>query len=77
MIIDKILDRKDGHPYTPKDLYDYCTADFGNGNQTGGDIASALDGGTETDVKKELSRYIINNEYNPTLVSYIWSVEWL
>jgi len=86
MIIDLILDRKDGknikikdgklyttQKYNPKDFYDWV---MGYG-ETGHDIAESLDNGQEDDVKRELCRYIIENEYNPDVCNFINSVNWL
>ena len=73
MIIDKILDRKDGELYKASDFYLDCL----NYGRTGDKITRALDGGTENDVKKALCDYIIENDYNPKICDYINSVEWL
>lgn len=40
-------------------------------------IAEALDSGTEHDVKKALAQYIIDQEYNLDIITYILSVEWI
>jgi len=71
MVIDFILDRKDGYGYDTKEFYDACMAyeEF--------DIARALDSGTEKDVKKALCNYIIDNDYNKSICKYINSVNWL
>lgn len=73
MIIDLILDRKDGQPYTPHDFYFDCLR-YG---RIGDAITRALDQGTESDVKKALCAYIIRNEYNPAICDYVKSVNWL
>jgi hypothetical protein len=73
MIIDKILDRKDGQKYNAKQFYNDITL-YGD---VGYEIAEALDNGEENDVKKELCKYIIKNEYNPAICDYIESVKWL
>lgn len=73
MIIDCILDRKDGEPYSPetfyKDVFEYGDVGF--------DITRAMDGGTEQDVKNALKQYIDNQGYAPEIKDYIDSVEWL
>lgn len=46
-------------------------------NMGGVEIARALDGGTEADVKRTLCEYIDRNEYNPEIKDYINAVEWL
>ena len=71
MVIDYILDRKDGYGYDVKEFYDACMAyeEF--------DIARALDSGTEKDVKKALCNYIIDNDYPKSICKYINSENWL
>lgn len=73
MIIDLILDRKDGRDYNVKKFYNDVTK-YGS---IGIDIASALDGGTNEDVQKALCTYIKNNDYNADICTYIESVDWL
>ena len=65
MIIDLILDRKEGYgtPYNTREGTDYK-------------ISRALDGGSEKDVKKALCEYVMG-EYNPKICNYINSVSWL
>lgn len=50
-------------------VMDYGEVGFG--------ITAAMDGGTEEDVKRELCKYIIDNEYNPDLCNYINERRWL
>ena len=71
MVIDYIFDRKDGYGYDVKEFYDACMAyeEF--------DIARALDGGTEKDVKKALCDYVIYNDYPKSICKYINSENWL
>ena len=77
MIIDKILDRKDGCTYNAHDFYwdchKYNTIFEGIAN----DILYCMDEGDETDVRLSLCRYILRNGYNPELCDYICSVKWL
>ena len=73
MIIDRILDRKEGEAYSPKQFYMDCM-DYG---EVGHDIARAMDFGTERQVKAALFQYLIDNEYNPEICYYINSVNWL
>lgn len=75
MIIDIILDRKDGAiDYTPathlRAIYDYAT-DSGMR-----DLAAAVDGGTEDDVKAALMHYITMCGYPAALLDYIAGVRW-
>ena len=73
MIIDLILDRKEGTPYNPKQFYNWVVG-YG---KIGDEISRAMDNGTEQDIKRELSRYIIEQEYRPSICDYINSVAWL
>ena len=77
MIVDLILDRKDGVVYDAyrfyTDVQDYGTV-FGD---LAWNIARAMDEGTEEDVKRELCRYIKEQGYNPEICEYINSVNWL
>ena len=75
MIIDIILDRREGAiSYDAathlKAIYDYAT-DSGMR-----DLAAAVDGGTEDDVKAALMRYITVCGYPSALLDYIASVCW-
>jgi hypothetical protein len=72
MLVDFILDRKEGYRYDPRELYGYCQED-----EQYWDVARALDGGTEEDVQGELCGYILGNGYNPEICEYICSVNWL
>ena len=77
MIVDLILDRKDGEPYSPKSFYLNVMGYGGTFSDLAFDIARAMDGGSETDVKRELCRYIDDGSYNPAIKNYINSVSWL
>lgn len=76
MLIDLILDRKDGQPYNAKKFYDAVTSDLDTFPCYIG-VARALDGGTEADVITELCDYIKSQDYNLDLCEYISSVKWL
>ena len=77
MIIDEILERKEGMPYNSKAFYDYISYWAETDNDVGTGIARALDGGTEEDVKRELCKYVKEQGYNPEICDYINSVNWL
>jgi len=90
MIIDLILERKGGAMVdktikAPKGMVAmtpiYNARRFYNAvvayNEMGFTIASALDSGTEQDVKRTLCEYITVNDYNLEICDYINSVEWL
>lgn len=75
MIIDIILDRKDGAiDYAPethlKAIYDYAM----DAGMT--ELATAVDGGTENDVKAALMRYIMVCGYPTALLDYIANRRW-
>lgn len=77
MIIDLILDRKDGDAYEPQTFYNECMeySEIFDGIADG--ITRAMDYGTENDVQMELCKYIDNNGYNPEIKEYINSQRWL
>lgn len=74
MIIDAILDRKDGLPYTEKEArYIYNQATFFGMDY----LARAFDIGTNEDCQKALAKYIDDNEYNESIKNYVFSVNWV
>lgn len=77
MIIDLILDRKDGAFYDPHDFY-MEVASYGEITPVHSErITRAMDCGEEEDVRRELMNYILQNGYNENLKDYIESVKWL
>ena len=75
MIIDVILDRKDGAiNYDAathlKAIYDYAT------DAHMSDIAAAVDGGNGADVRAAIMRYISACGYPSALLDYVASVRW-
>jgi predicted DNA-binding WGR domain protein len=77
MIIDSILDRKDGEKYDPEEFYRYVRDEEDALGSKEWPISRALDSGTEDDVKNALCKYITDNEYNPKICDYVKSVNWL
>lgn len=76
MIIDLILDRKCGSPYSPKD-FTRRVAEYGeNWPAMAAPILDAFQYGTEGTIKAALCQYIIKQEYNPEICNYICSVSW-
>lgn len=73
MIIDLILDRKDGESYRADSFYRNVVR-YG---EIGDAITRAMDFGTEKDVKKALCSYIDDQDYNPEIKHFINSVNWL
>ena len=76
MVIDMILDRKEGSKYSPFDFYRYALAECDIFDMFDG-LTKAMVSGTEDDVKRELKKYIIEQGYNPEICNYIDSVPWL
>lgn len=75
MIIDMILDRKDGCGYSPERARDYIMAEeecFG----WEPNISRAIEAGDEIGAKAGLCDYIVSNGYNPGICGYIWSEKW-
>lgn len=77
MIIDLILDRRDGEAYDPKEFYMEVMEYSETWPDIAFPIASAMDSGTEQDVKNELCGYVLECGYNPEICEYINSVNWL
>lgn len=77
MIIDLILDRKDGFEYDPKDFYNDVMHYESESSDNDHSISRAMDSGTEADVKKALCDYVKDNGYNLDICKYINSVKWL
>lgn len=78
MIVDRILDRKDGEPYDAKDFYNYCMEEqriFGY--YIGGEITRAMNARNNAQVQAALCKYILEYDYNPDICDYIRSVDWL
>lgn len=74
MIVDKILDRKDGIPYTPERFsHDVKTYGIIGGHR----IVAAMKGGNEKEVKTALHAYIKDHGYPRAISDYIESVQWL
>lgn len=75
MIIDLILDRKEGTSYEPERFYrmvrDYDVQPFSN------NICYMMDYFGNRLVQKALCEYVIGCGYNPEICNYINSVCWL
>lgn len=77
MIIDLILDRKDGEPYNAKRFYNECMEYNAIFTGIADKITAAMDYGTEKQVKAALCEYVIKNEYNPDTCDFINGCQWL
>lgn len=73
MIIDLILDRKDGCTYTPEQFYSDCMC-YG---EIGFNITRAMDSDNELKTKMALCDYILKQGYNTSIMDYINSQKWL
>jgi hypothetical protein len=73
MIIDLVLNRKDGKAYNPKEFYNEVSQ-YG---EIGQEIAEAMDNGEEQDVKQALANYIIKQDYSKNIITYIIGQNWL
>lgn len=79
-LIDCVLDRIDGIPYDPREFYHYCNGWYNN-------IASALDNGTEDDVREAIVRGIKasirsdggdpENPYAQQLYDWVRKANWI
>ena len=77
MVIDYILDRRDGKKYKALDFYRYAMQESSCLDGMFDGLTKAMDYGTEEDVRRELNAYIKNEGYNPEICEYIDSVKWL
>jgi len=77
MIIDLIIDRKDGHEYSARAFYSEVVAHNASNPTDSASIATAFRIGKEKMVRFALCNYIRENGYNEELCDYINSVEWL
>lgn len=76
MLIDIILDRRDGAEYKASRLFAYLLED-GEVFPFYRDIARVMDEGMEEDVKETLCRYVTEHGYRRELCDYVRSVKWL
>jgi hypothetical protein len=63
--------------YNPQGFYNQVMTYYRSFPNIVEPIATALDAGTEQQVKKELSDYIVEQDYNHNIIKYINSVKWL
>lgn len=75
MVIDLILDRKDGKEYNFKEFFENVFK-YGKTFQNYS-LINAFAMGNEKDIKKALCDYIIYNDYNQNICDYIKSVKWI
>jgi hypothetical protein len=71
MIIDNIIDAKEGSYGGLRPLYDYAVFfQFMS-------LASALDCGENADIQDELCKYIDSQGYSPALKKFVRSFKWI
>lgn len=71
MIVDMILDRKEGTPYNAKAFYAYCMEERAVfGYYIGGEITIAMDAKRNDMVQVALCKYIMEQGYNPDICDY-------
>lgn len=75
MIIDLILDRKEGKKYNVNEFADMVSKY--NTDLADYRIINALGMGTEERVKEELCNYVVGYGYSDKICDYIKSVNWL
>ena len=73
MIIDLILNRKDGQGYNAGKFY----RDVRNYGGIGNRIIDAMDSGEEKDVKIALCEYVVKNGYNKNINYFIINNDWI
>lgn len=76
MIIDLILDRRDGEPYDAEEFYGYVF-EAETLFDLPRDISRAMDGGDEAAVKAALCGYLRANGYDEKLCEYVRGQKWL
>lgn len=78
MIIDLILDRKDGYPYDAHEFYneirDYERLGIGVSDER---ISIAMDYGDNRDVQRTLCEYVYMNGYPDKIQQYIRTQQWI
>lgn len=74
MIIDLILDRRDGQEYNPRQFYAEVMEYGGRDAER---ITRAMDADNEQATRVELCLYIIRNDYPGEICDFIRSVKWL
>lgn len=77
MIIDLILDRKDGEKYKSDAFYSELVEYEDVWPELACPIVNAMNNGSEQEVRNELCNYIQRCGYDAELCEYINSVKWL
>jgi len=76
MIIDLILDRKDGDNYNAHEFLEGIKRYNETFDGIGEEIITAFNSKNGYSIKRALAKYIIDNDYNLDIISYINSVDW-
>ena len=75
MIVDAILDRKDGIEYNAKEFYDYVREY--NLEPYSSEICEAMDEGNNQDVQFALCKYIVLERYSLNICGFIQDNKWI
>lgn len=73
MLIDQILDRRDGCRYSAKELYYYCMESINPHCQA---VSAALDSNDDEAVKRALISYLLYGLYPLDIINFVLSVKW-
>jgi hypothetical protein len=73
MVIDLILERKSGAPYSASQFYREACA-YG---EIAGEITHAMDTGINKEIQKALCFYVLGNDYNLEICEYVNAEDWL
>lgn len=77
MLIDLILDRRDGCPYDPV-LFAFSVNDYNAVfPELCGPVLAALSSHDDSKIKAALCAYVVAGGYNPEICKYINSVSWV
>ena len=78
MLIDEILDYKDGYiEYNPERFYSYIQFYSLLDKELKDEILDAMEKENIDGVKRGLSKYIINYDYNLDIIEFINNYKWL
>lgn len=77
MIIDLILDRRDGKSYEPREFYNDVMEYRTTTPYEADAITRAMDNDNEEEMKKAIAYYILDNGYPTDILQWVLEQEWL